>query len=173
MINANTLIGMKGLKWGGLNCDGFWLSNGNRERRKKKTQKNETWSRYQLVVSCTQKGRETNMKETWILEYEELRLCKIYPKWDSKGRVNGRRVGKNSKLSTEKVMKVIVVATLRPFINVIWQEDKVCLCRSTSCRRKHTACLCKFVGNLNWNSIILSTSNTKDVCSLRKENKSY
>lgn len=27
------------LKWGGLNANGFWHSNGNRERRKKKTPK--------------------------------------------------------------------------------------------------------------------------------------
>lgn len=58
------------------------------------------------------------MKDIWILEYEELKLGKIYPKWDRKGRINERTIERNRKLSAEKIMEVIVVTTLRPFINV-------------------------------------------------------
>lgn len=78
--------------------------------------------------------------------------------------VSERTKGRNREHSLQKmILKVIVVVTWRLFINVQRQEDKVCLCKSTACRRKHIACLRRFVENLSWNSIFLSTSNSKDV----------
>lgn len=57
----------------------FDIPTATEKEERKKPQKNATWSRYQLVMNCTWKGRQ-NMKEIWILKYEELKLCKIYPK---------------------------------------------------------------------------------------------